>query len=190
MTALFPLVLIIMVWSGPGFEQSICATQKGSIILHSRCTLLCFLHSLCPTIYECFHCNLVACLLTACWICRSSRTSGQFTLSLISYTRITAHHIFIWHLKQALHYLEDGFVQVWWHASKFDAFQHFCLVYMLPKQEKFGMACSGFLKFLAYGRMKTISSWVPIVTHHVSFKISLRTISVERCCVIFIQNFE
>jgi len=112
MTALFPLVLMIMVGSGPGCEKSIYATQKGSIILQNRCTLLCFLHNLWPVIYECFHCNPAACLLTACWICSSSRTSGWSTLFPISYTRITTRHIFIWHLKQALHCFEDGFVQV------------------------------------------------------------------------------
>lgn len=125
-------------------EQSFCATQKGRMILQDPCTLRCCLW---PTMCKWFHWHLGGSWLTAYWICCSTKTSGQSTLSPVSYTRVTAHHIFIWHLKQALHYLEDGFVQEWWHASKFDAFQHFCLVYMLPKWEKFGMTCLGFLKF-------------------------------------------
>lgn len=36
-------------------------------------------------------------------------------------------------LKTSFALLEDSFVQKWWHASTFDTFQHFSLVYMLPK---------------------------------------------------------
>lgn len=130
------------------YEESICATQKESTVLQNHCSLPCFLYSVWPITYKCLHCKLSDCWLTTCWVCCSLRTSGLPTLSPTSYTHITALHIFIWHLKQALHYLENSFVQKWWHASTFDIFQHFCLVYMLPKWEIFfGMTCLDFLKF-------------------------------------------
>lgn len=123
----------------PWMRTSICAMQKESVILQSHCSLLWFLSSLWLTIYEYLHWILVTCLLTAVWIHDSSRTSVWSIVSQISYPHTTAHCVFNRHLEQALQYLKDNLVQLWWHASKFNAFQHFCSVYMLPKWEKFGV---------------------------------------------------
>lgn len=174
------------------YEESICATQKESTVLQNHCSLPCFLYSVWPITYKCLHCKLSDCWLTTCWVCCSLRTSGLPTLSPTSYTHITALHIFIWHLKQALHYLENSFVQKWWHASTFDIFQHFCLVYMLPKWEIFFFFAWHawiFSNLVVYDRMKTISSWVPIVKH-VFFSLVKNSFCWAMRSMVFIYNFD
>lgn len=68
------------------YEESVCAMQEENIVLQNHCSLPCFLYSLWPITYKCFHCNLSDCWLTACWVCCSLRTSGLPTLSPTSYT--------------------------------------------------------------------------------------------------------